>query len=86
MYLLQHVFGWTRSSHQVNDGLSAPLLSSSSSVVSGSLLSLQVDPVPHFNGQNLGGPIPMPAERSVACFPQLTVQNDVVPPEIPVSS
>ncbi|KAI3444228.1 hypothetical protein Pfo_000893 [Paulownia fortunei] len=78
----QHVMGWTRFSHQVNAGVSAPLLSFPSSEVSGSLLSLQVDPVPQFNGHNLEGPTPITAERNVVCFPQLTLQNDVVPPEI----
>lgn len=76
MYVMQHQSGWTRSSHQVNVGLSAPLLPCSSSAVSGSFLSLQVDPVPHFNSPNIGGPTPT-AERNVACSRHFTLQNDV---------
>ncbi|KAK6159011.1 hypothetical protein DH2020_006325 [Rehmannia glutinosa] len=78
----QHLLGWSRISNQIDAGLSAPLLSFSSSEVSGSLLSLQVDPLPLVNGHNLGGPTPITPENNVASFPQLTHQNDVVPPEI----
>ncbi|KAL0453338.1 UNVERIFIED_CONTAM: protein FAR1-RELATED SEQUENCE 3 [Sesamum latifolium] len=77
----QPVLGQTRFSHQVNAALSVPSLSFPSSVVSRSLLSLQVYPLPHFNGPNLGGPAPTTAERNVTCFPELTLQNDVVLPE-----
>lgn len=76
-----HASGWIRSSHQVNVGLSAPILPCSSSAVSGLLSSLQVDPAPHFNSPNIGGPTPI-AERNVACFPHFTLQNDVGPTEI----
>ncbi|KAH6820845.1 FAR1-related sequence 3, partial [Perilla frutescens var. hirtella] len=82
LFLEPHASGWTRSSLQDNVGVSAPLLPGSYSAVSGSLLSLQVDPVPHFNSPNIGGPIPVTAERNVACFPHSTLQNDVGPTEI----
>ncbi|XP_057785286.1 uncharacterized protein LOC131002839 isoform X1 [Salvia miltiorrhiza] len=56
----------------------------SSSAVCGSLLSLQVDPASRFNSPNIGGRIPITAERNVACFPpELTLQSDIGPTEIP---
>ncbi|XP_057785291.1 uncharacterized protein LOC131002839 isoform X5 [Salvia miltiorrhiza] len=57
----------------------------SSSAVCGSLLSLQVDPASRFNSPNIGGRIPITAERNVACFPpELTLQSDIGPTEIPL--
>lgn len=83
-YLLQHVTGQSQLLDQVNLGLSVPLLPSPSWGVSETLLSLQVDPIPHFNSQHLIDPTPITAERNKVCFPQSTLQNDVVPQEIPV--
>ncbi|KAL8489092.1 hypothetical protein ACS0TY_025120 [Phlomoides rotata] len=79
----QHVTGQSQFSHQVNLDLSVPLLLSPSWAVSESLLPLQVDPIPHFNSQNLAGLTPITAERNAVGFPQSTLQNDVVPQEIP---
>ncbi|KAK4412733.1 protein FAR1-RELATED SEQUENCE 3 [Sesamum alatum] len=69
------------SQEQVNAAISAPSLPFPSSEVSRSLLSLQVYPLPQLNGPNLRGPAPTTAERNVMCFPELTLQNDAVPPE-----
>ncbi|EYU35643.1 hypothetical protein MIMGU_mgv1a013380mg [Erythranthe guttata] len=76
------VLEWTRFSDQTNAVLSAPVLSLSSSENSGSLLSAPVDPVPQFNGDNIGVPISINAERNTVCFPQLNLQNNFVSPEI----
>ncbi|KAL2232898.1 UNVERIFIED_CONTAM: hypothetical protein Sindi_1469800, partial [Sesamum indicum] len=76
------VLGQTRFSHQANAALSAPSSLFPSLEVSRSLLSLQVHPLPQLNGPNLRGPTPTTAERNVMCFPELTLQNDVVPPEM----
>ncbi|XP_011069994.1 uncharacterized protein LOC105155755 isoform X2 [Sesamum indicum] len=78
----QPVLGQTRFSHQANAALSAPSSLFPSLEVSRSLLSLQVHPLPQLNGPNLRGPTPTTAERNVMCFPELTLQNDVVPPEM----
>ncbi|KAL8493523.1 hypothetical protein ACS0TY_024649 [Phlomoides rotata] len=80
----QHVTGQSQFSHQVNLDLSVPLLLSPSWAVSESLLPLQVDPIPHFNSQNLAGLTPITAERNTVGFPRSTLQNDVVPQEIPL--
>ncbi|KAL8041131.1 hypothetical protein ABFX02_10G146900 [Erythranthe guttata] len=78
----EQVLEWTRFSDQTNAVLSAPVLSLSSSEISGSLLSAPVDPVPQFNGDNIGVPISINAERNTVCFPQLNLQNNFVSPEI----
>ncbi|KAL9154847.1 hypothetical protein ABFS82_10G144400 [Erythranthe guttata] len=79
---VKRVLEWTRFSDQTNAVLSAPVLSLSSSENSGSLLSAPVDPVPQFNGDNIGVPISINAERNTVCFPQLNLQNNFVSPEI----
>ncbi|KAL7097565.1 hypothetical protein ACP275_10G152400 [Erythranthe tilingii] len=76
------VLEWTRFSDQTNAVLSAPVLSLSSSEISGSLLSAPVDPVPRFNGDDIGVPMSIIAERNTVCFPQLNLQNNFVSPEI----
>ncbi|KAL7138196.1 hypothetical protein ABFS83_10G147900 [Erythranthe nasuta] len=78
----EQVLEWTRFSDQTNAVLSAPVLSLSSSEISGSILSVPVDPVPQFNGDNNGVPMSINAERNTVCFPQLNVQNNFVSPEI----
>ncbi|KAL2502084.1 uncharacterized protein Fot_35932 [Forsythia ovata] len=71
----QHLLGRTGCLHQVNTDLPPALSSFSSSEVCGSSWSRQVNPVPQFNSQHLGGPTSINVSRSS----HVPLQNDVSP-------
>ncbi|KAL3819619.1 hypothetical protein ACJIZ3_005524 [Penstemon smallii] len=81
--LQKHQNQWKRDMSQEqpltgrNAGLSVPL----SSEVSGSILPPQVS-VPHFSSCNFGGPAPIAVESNGSFSPHLTLQNDVLPPDM----
>ncbi|CAI9761232.1 unnamed protein product [Fraxinus pennsylvanica] len=74
----QHLLGRTGCLHQVNTNLPPPLSSFASSEGCGASWSRQVNPVPQFDGQHLGGPMSI----NVSCSSQVPLQNNVSPAEV----
>ncbi|GFP82093.1 protein far1-related sequence 3 [Phtheirospermum japonicum] len=70
------------SPSQLDPNRLEPFVPFYSSDISGSSLSMRIDPDPLVNGHNHGAPTPITAEKNVMSFPQLNLQNDVVPTEI----